>query len=247
MEFPVSHHAPPPSGPLTRLGDRISTLTEIILVALAGFIIVPVCLSLFGIGSKEVMNDSGLLAILMVLEATITLVLVWVFLKIHGQRFHKIGWNTGKFLREAKVGVLAVPFLFGATFVVGAVFQFFWPQFTGQGNPLLELVKTPRDLAFFLLTSLYVGGFKEEIQRAFVLVRFEDRLGGLTLGLVLWSSFFAYGHIIQGVDNAVGAGVLGLIFGLLFVWRRCVTAPIVAHALFDVITLVIYWLFIRDY
>jgi membrane protease YdiL (CAAX protease family) len=66
------------------------------------------------------------------------------------------------------------------------------------------------------------------------------------IGLVLWTLFFAYGHMMQGIDNAAGAGALGLIFGLLYIWRRNLVAPIVAHAAYDVTTLIIYWEFLRS-
>ena len=95
-----------------------------------------------------------------------------------------------------------------------------------------------------ILSSLYVGGLKEELQRAFVLTRFEENLGGVAVGLGLWSLFFAFGHVIQGLDNAVAAGVLGLLFGVLFIRRRSVTGPIVAHASYDILTLLVYWKFI---
>ena len=64
---------------------------------------------------------------------------------------------------------------------------------------------------------------------------------GVVVGLSLWSIFFALGHVVQGVDSAAGAGILGLLFGLLYLWRRNLIAPMVAHALFDVITLVAVW------
>jgi membrane protease YdiL (CAAX protease family) len=63
--------------------------------------------------------------------------------------------------------------------------------------------------------------------------------------LILWSIFFAYGHLLQGVDNATGAGVLGILFGLLYVWRRILIAPMIAHAAYDIATLLIYWEFVR--
>ena len=124
----------------------------------------------------------------------------------------------------------------------------------------------PGDLVLFLMSSVYVGGIKEEIQRAFILDRFERYLGpillwpflpfvnrsisgkeelghrlGAGIGLIVWSILFAVGHAVQGVDSAAGAGVLGLLFGLLYLWRRNLIAPMVAHALFDITTLLIVW------
>jgi len=38
---------------------------------------------------------------------------------------------------------------------------------------------------------------------------------------------------LQGYDAALVTGVLGLGWGVLFLWRRSVVAPMVCHALFN--------------
>jgi membrane protease YdiL (CAAX protease family) len=108
------------------------------------------------------------------------------------------------------------------------------------------MVRTPLDLGLFLVTSLLAGGVKEEVQRAFILVRFERHLGGTAVGLTVWSVFFALLHQVQGVDKAVAAGVLGFLFGLLYVRSRRLAGPIAAHAAYDVITLLAFWTFFRS-
>ena len=91
------------------------------------------------------------------------------------------------------------------------------------------------------VAALFAGGVKEELQRAFVLVRFRDYLGGAKLGLVIWSVAFGAGHYLQGVQNAVAAGLFGLLFGAVYLARGSLVAPMVAHGAYDSLALLAYW------
>lgn len=223
--------------------SRLSAFFEVILVALAGSFLTQAALSFYGFSTAELLASTRLLFIFLMSEATVTLILIGLFLHARGESFTQIGlkWRG---VAELRVGILAIPLLFASAFLVGAFFQLVLPSYVSTTNPLLELIRDRRDFFFFLISSIYVGGIKEEIQRAFVLVRFERYLGGVTVGLVLWSMFFAVGHQMQGVDNAAGAGVLGLLFGILYLWRRNLSAPMLAHAVYDVLTLIVFWKFI---
>lgn len=232
--------------PRKALSSRLSAFFEVIVVALAGSFLTQAALSVYGFSTAELLASTRLLFIFLMSEATLTLVLIGLFLHARGESFRQIGlkWRN---VAELRIGLLAIPVLFASAFLVGAFFHLVLPGYVSTTNPLLELIEDRQDLFLFLISSIYVGGIKEEIQRAFVLVRFERYLGGVTVGLALWSTFFAVGHQMQGVDNAFGAGVLGLLFGILYVWRRNLSAPMLAHAIYDVLTLVVFWKFILLY
>ena len=83
------------------------------------------------------------------------------------------------------------------------------------------------------LVVVLAGGVREEVQRAFLLRRFEQWLGGGAVGLVVTSVLFGAGHRIQGLDAAVATGVLGAFWGLVYLRRRSVVAPVVSHAGFE--------------
>src|SRR6185436_3884944 len=61
---------------------------------------------------------------------------------------------------------------------------------TVEQNPLQQLLDRPRDAWWFALVVVVAGGIREEIQRAFLLHRFEQWLGGGTLGLIVTSTAF---------------------------------------------------------
>lgn len=254
--------------PTTGTGEdfirRFWALFEVLLVALAGPVLVQIGFIFLNIGRAGILSDTRILFLFMASEACITLFFIVLFLRSRGESLRNIGWIRNKVSWEVLLGIGCVPLLFGATFLVNLFFSFFLPEYVSVSNPLLDLIKSYGDLLLFLISSILVGGIKEEIQRAFILDRFERYLGaillrpfvgisgrsaddqdgrrvGIIVGLILWSLFFAFGHALQGIDNAVGAGILGLCFGLLYIWRRNLMAPMVAHALFDVATLLIFW------
>ncbi|HSR51167.1 MAG TPA: CPBP family intramembrane glutamic endopeptidase [Acidobacteriota bacterium] len=175
-------------------------------------------------------------------DALFTLLLIGIFLRSGREGWRQIGWRRAKAAREALIGLLSVPLLLLAAYAVIQLFALYWPHWSGLENPLLDLIRGPAMLLLFLATSILVGGFKEEIQRAFVLERFRRDLGGVWVGLLLWSAFFGALHLLQGPDRATAAAVLGVLFGLLYLRKGHLAAPIAAHAVYDVVVVVLRYL-----
>jgi membrane protease YdiL (CAAX protease family) len=100
-------------------------------------------------------------------------------------------------------------------------------------NPFEAMLQTPRQQIVLAFVVTVAGGLREEIQRAFVLHRFEKTLGGAAFGLVLWSLAFGVGHLAQGRDVAIATAALGAFWGLIYLRRRSVVSPVIAHAGFN--------------
>jgi membrane protease YdiL (CAAX protease family) len=71
------------------------------------------------------------------------------------------------------------------------------------------------------------------LQRAFLLRRFEQYLGGATIGVVVLSAGFGLGHAVQGWDAVITTGVLGALWAVVYLRRRSIVAPMVSHAGFN--------------
>jgi membrane protease YdiL (CAAX protease family) len=99
---------------------------------------------------------------------------------------------------------------------------------------LAAYMDTPTKAAVFIVVVILAGGVREELQRAFILHRFDQRLGGAYVGLGLFSFVFGLFHLEQGFDAAIAVGLLGFVWGLIYIRRRSVVAPMVSHAGFDV-------------
>jgi membrane protease YdiL (CAAX protease family) len=90
-----------------------------------------------------------------------------------------------------------------------------------------------QDAALLLLVAIIGGGVREELQRAFLLDRFERYLGPGWLGVVLLSIAFGLGHLPQGQDAAIATGAMGAFWAVVYLRRRSSVAPMVSHALFN--------------
>ena len=139
-------------------------------------------------------------------------------------------------LREVLVGVLLVPASFALIISAALVIQGVAPLLRNpEGNPLADLLRSPLQTALFALVTMIAGGLREELQRAFILHRFDQYLGGGLLGLVLFSVTFGLGHRVQGWDATIMTGLLGVMWGAVYLRRRSVVGPAVCHALFNLI------------
>jgi len=137
-------------------------------------------------------------------------------------------------MREVRYGVLLIPVVFVLVVVLLNAMRALAPGLHNvQVNPLEQLASTPGAAAMFAVVAILAGGVLEEMQRAFLLHRFEQHLGGVRVGIVVLSIGFGLGHRVQGWDAVIGTGVLGAFWAVLYVRRRSVLAPMVSHSGFN--------------
>lgn len=171
-------------------------------------------------------------------DTVLLLGLIAMFLSIHGERPRDLLLGQRAIAAEARAGVpLALVALVLGVGVLLAVQQLAPWLHDVADNPLKNLIQTPRDAAIFAGVVVIAGGVREEIQRAFLLRRFERWLGGAGVGLVVTSLSFGIGHLIQGFDAAIATGILGAFWGVVYVRRRSVIAPVVSHSGFNLLQL----------
>jgi membrane protease YdiL (CAAX protease family) len=101
-------------------------------------------------------------------------------------------------------------------------------------NPFEALAgNSLQDAAMLALVAIVAGGVREELQRAFLLDRFERALGPAWAGVVVLSVAFGLGHLLQGRDAAIATGAMGAFWAVVYLRRRSSVAPMVSHALFN--------------
>jgi membrane protease YdiL (CAAX protease family) len=100
-------------------------------------------------------------------------------------------------------------------------------------NPLQDLIQSPAQAFVLAIVATISGGLREEIQRAFILHRFEQYLGGAHVGLILYSLVFGLGHSLQGWDAVLATTILGVFWGWTYISRRSIVAPVVSHSGFN--------------
>jgi membrane protease YdiL (CAAX protease family) len=159
----------------------------------------------------------------------------------HGEHPRDVFLGRRPVVPEVVFGVPLILVALGIALTVLLVVQRFAPSLhTVPENPLQDLLRSPRDAWLFALVVLVAGGIREEIQRAFLLHRFDVFLGGSAVGVVVTSAAFGLGHFVQGVDASIATGLLGAFWGVTYLRRRSCVAPMVSHAGFDLVQVVQY-------
>ena len=234
--------APPiiePSATATILPiDRAAAALEVILCS--GFptqIVVITILTLLGM--KVRLADGQLsppfVFALTLLDTIVLVGLVVFFLRMHRESVRDLFGLRPK-AREILFGLALIPASFFVVIFVLLVVQLVVPGLRNvPHNPLQDLVRDRRDAVVFAFVVMIAGGVREEIQRGFVLRRFEQYLGGGAVGLVIFSALFGLGHLEQGRDVALATGILGAFWGAIFLRRRSIVGPMVGHAGFNLL------------
>jgi membrane protease YdiL (CAAX protease family) len=174
------------------------------------------------------------LAVLMPADMALLLTLVAWRIRAGGERVADVLIGRRPVAREIWLGAGLVPAVFGGVVIVMLVLRTAWPALHNvDANPFEALIRSRLDALVLGALVITTGGLKEEVQRAFVLHRFGQHLGGARPGLVLYSLVFGAGHVIQGYDVAIVTVLLGLAWGTLFLWRRSLVAPSISHAGFN--------------
>jgi membrane protease YdiL (CAAX protease family) len=217
--------------------DRAAAALEVILCS--GFptqLAVVTVLTTFGMRMR--LPDGGLspaFVFSLTLADTLLLVgLIAFFFRAHRESMRFELFQARATIRDIVLGLVLVPTSFFLVGFVLLLLQLAVPSLRNvPHNPLSDLAKTRADAILFGLVVVIGGGIREEIQRGFVLRRFEQYLGGGTVGLVVFSALFGLGHVEQGHDVALATAVLGAFWGATYLRRRTVLPAMIGHAGFN--------------
>ncbi|MSO45433.1 MAG: CPBP family intramembrane metalloprotease [Acidobacteria bacterium] len=192
------------------------------------------------------LNDDGGLSLryvvtLSLVDTAALVGLILLFLRARGEPARAVLFGTRPIRPELRAGALLIAPAFVIAAVVLGVTMALAPELhTVPDNPLKGLMRGPGQTALFALVVVVAGGIREEIQRAFLMHRFDRWLGGSAVGLVVTSVAFGLGHIPQGIDATIATAALGAFWGIVYLRRRSAVAPIVSHSGFNLLQLVQY-------
>lgn len=219
--------SPPPFSRLTALFEVVLCSdfpTQLLLIAIfaaAGF---PPQLSL------------GYVWMLSMMDAMLLIALILLFIRLRRERPVQVFLGNRSVVTELLIGLLLAPVAILIAVGTLTLIQSVAPWLRNvPKNPFEELLRTPADAALFATIAIVAGGMREELQRAFILHRFGQYLGGTHVGIVVFSIVFGLGHLIQGWDAAITTALLGAFWGLVYVKRGSMIAPAVSHCIFNLI------------
>jgi membrane protease YdiL (CAAX protease family) len=97
---------------------------------------------------------------------------------------------------------------------------------------------SPLGLTAAIILGWLAGALSEEIfYRGHLIRSLSKLLGGgrwtLMVSSIVSIAIFAYGHIYQGWIGALNAGMVAIVYTALFLWRKRLTAGIVAHGVYN--------------
>ena len=217
--------------------DRVVAIAEILLCSgVPTQVLIGDLLRLAGWAAQDASGHLLLPFVLTVsLADTLVLVALMVALtRLHGDSATELWLGERRVRVEIAVGLMLVPVVFIGVVVLLNVLRIFAPWLHNvPENPLERLAGTAADAAMFALVAILAGGVREELQRAFLLRRFERHLGGAGVGVIVLSIAFGLGHFNQGWDAVITTGALGAFWAIVYLRRRSSVAPIVSHAGFN--------------
>lgn len=173
-------------------------------------------------------------AVVSLVDTAIVALLIRLFLSLSREHSADVFIGPRPVAGEILRGLMWLPIVFLAvTSLVLAIRAAAPWMHNVQTSPFEAFLRTPLQAGIFLVVVVLAGGVREELQRAFILHRFDQRLGGARVGLALFTIAFGAFHLDQGYDVAVAICFLGLFWGLAYVRRRSAILPMVNHASFN--------------
>ena len=234
-----------PVAPLDRLGAAMECL---LCSGLPSQLLLMLVLN--GLGMRMHLADGRLsppfVFTLSLLDAAVVIGLVVLMLRAHHESVRTVLFGERHYQREAFIGVALLPAVFMAVALVLVAILKWAPRLHNvPRNPLEDMLTTRGDALIFAAVVMIAGGVREEVQRGFILHRFGRYLGGAGWGVVIYSVLFGMGHFEQGYDAMIATGILGSLWGLLFLARRSIVAPMVSHAGFNLAQLLKFLVIVR--
>lgn len=91
----------------------------------------------------------------------------------------------------------------------------------------------------WVLLALSAGICEEAVYRGYLQQQFAGMTGSIPVGIVLSAVLFGASHAYQGVRPALIIAFGGLLSGMLAWWRKSVRPGMIAHALEDLLAIVV--------
>jgi membrane protease YdiL (CAAX protease family) len=215
-----------------------NTREQLIEVLVLLFLIVPsMILSFFVTQQGKV--SFAFVAVSTILRDLALLSLILFFTWRNGEPRTDLGWRFTHLYREAFLGfLLYVPFFFLVALMDQTLVKIGFSEPQTPGPSLFEF-QGQVDLVLAIVLVVVVALCEESIFRGYLYFRLRTVTRSTTAALLLTSTTFALGHGYEGSLGVVTVGVMGLIFNLVYLWRKSLVAPMVMHFLQDFIGIVL--------
>ena len=200
-------------------------------------LIVPSMALSFVAGKEQDLRFTQI-AVASILNDLALLSLVLYFVWRNHEPVQSIGWNFDRLGRDVTLGlILFVPVYLGGNALANLLHELGLSAPARQ--PSFLAVTGLRQVALSLAIVTVVAVVEETVFRGYLMLRFEAVGGSRGAAVIFSSLMFSLGHGYEGTAGAITVFVLGVIFALIYVWRRSLAAPMVIHFLTDFTSIVL--------
>jgi membrane protease YdiL (CAAX protease family) len=211
---------------------------QLVEVSVFLFLIIPsMALSFFAI--KQGSLSFMLVAISAILRDLALVSLILFFIWRNNEPVTWIGWTFKNSRKEIALGIfLFIPFSFGTGLIENGLRAI---GLSAPSTPLPSFLAA-RGMVEFLLAFILVAIValaEETIFRGYLILRFKAVTANPTVAVLLSAAIFSLGHGYEGSAGVVTVGVMGVVFALVYMWRKSLVVPIVMHFLQDFIGIVL--------
>jgi membrane protease YdiL (CAAX protease family) len=147
-----------------------------------------------------------------------------------------IGWVMDRLGSNVAIGVLTLFVVMPALFIGMLILTLAFPEILAEriaAQKAIEQTFPPDMLPYLIPLTLWVAVWEEFVFRGFLLTRLRPLLRNWWLTVTLGALIFSLGHFYQGYTGVMMTFGLGLVMGLLLVWRRSLVPGVVFHFLFN--------------
>lgn len=202
------------------------------------FLIVPsMALSFFVTRQGKV--DFVFVAVSTILRDLALVCLILFFVWRNGERVSVLGWTPGNLGRNILLGFLLYPPLLYAVSLLERLLRSAGIPQTPMPGPSFFDIQGRWEVLLAVMLVMVVAVSEETIFRGYLILRLRTVTRSAAAAAVLSSTIFALGHGYEGSLGVVTIGVMGLIFSLIYLWRKSLVVPMVLHFLQDFIAIVV--------
>jgi len=179
----------------------------------------------------------SLLTFLVILsKIVIPLVVLW---KIYGMSPGSLGWVKGGLFQAVWKGIVLAAFMMVFTVIYQKYsWILFQEPYTSSGQRFLKQKLSGAALGIGISAAL-LNAFGEEIIFRRMLLPALSRYLGIILALIAQSFIFTIYHFFP-LQNSVFLFIMGIFFGLGYLWSRSLLTPVLAHLIENGVPILIY-------
>lgn len=159
-----------------------------------------------------------------------------------GQRPAAIGWRVNDLTADVGIGVAAALGMYAAMFVAAMVLILLRPDLmekSAQAREAIEETIPRASIPAMILLMAFVALWEEIVFRGFLLTRLYCLLRRWWLTVPVGGVLFSLGHGYQGELATVVIGGVGILLGVIFVWRKSLLPAVIFHLTFNLIGLLL--------